>query len=293
MLFFCSQTISNHLSILVFFLTLGFALNYVAYKRDFYTIPTSFDTRRWTIKDSAVCLAIYLLVSFLLAPFFTKIFIKLISFFHPDFSFSHLTLVAILQSNVILLTAAGLTLYFMTQRKLKVLNLWKDSSMRGETTIPGDFAMGFVTWFIAFPLVAVVHQLCELINTYIFKVQPIDQVAVQYLKFAMASPFSFFIALLAIIIAAPIIEEFIFRGCLQNTLRGLTSPKVSIILSSIIFSVFHYAPSQKASNFPLLASLFVFAWYLGFLYEKRRSLFTSIALHMTFNAISVFRILLA
>ncbi|MBI3211827.1 MAG: CPBP family intramembrane metalloprotease [Simkania negevensis] len=52
-------------------------------------------------------------------------------------------------------------------------------------------------------------------------------------------------------------------------------------------TLFHLSSSQGVGNI----SLFIFALYLGFLYEKQCSLFASIALHMTFNSISVIRIL--
>ena len=204
---------------------------------------------------------------------------------------SRITMMMLMQSATIGLNILGLGLYMGFQNRMKAQCFWRDNSMRGQTSLIGDWTFGFLSWFLAFPVVVVVHQLCEIINKFVFKVPEVEQVAVKYLKYATAAPVSFAIAIFAIVFAAPFIEEFIFRGCIQNTLRYYLNSKWAIIISSVIFSAFHYSPSQGASNFPLLMSLFFFAMYLGFLYEKRRSLFACIALHMAFNSISVIRIL--
>ena len=68
-------------------------------------------------------------------------------------------------------------------------------------------------------------------------------------------------------------------------------PKKAIVFSALCFALFHYAPSQGMGNISLLATLFLFALFLGFIYERQASLFASIGLHMTFNAVSTFRIL--
>jgi membrane protease YdiL (CAAX protease family) len=68
-------------------------------------------------------------------------------------------------------------------------------------------------------------------------------------------------------------------------------PKKAIIFSALCFSLFHLAPSQGIGNISLVASLFLFALFLGFIYERQASLFASIGLHMTFNAVSTVRIL--
>lgn len=288
MLFFGSQHFIDHISPFFFFATLGIALNYVAYKKNFYTLPTSFDSRRWFLRDTFFCLMIYLAISFYLSPMLVK---KIVSITKLDPSSSQKNIMMLLQLVTILLNLIGLGLYLLAQNRNRVKNIWKDSSMKNETSVAGDVTFGFLTWFLAFPVVVVIHQLCEIVNKFIFKQVETDQAAVKYLKHSTTTPSSFYIALFAIIIAAPFIEEFIFRGCIQNTIRQCTNRKLALILSSVIFSAFHFSPMQKASNFPLLFSLFFFSLYLGFLYEKRRSLFANITLHMTFNAISVIRIL--
>jgi hypothetical protein len=105
------------------------------------------------------------------------------------------------------------------------------------------------------------------------------------------SPFMLSIALFTIIIAAPVTEEFIFRGMLQNWLKTKLGTKSAIITTSACFALFHLSSSQGLGNISLALSLFSFACFLGFIYEKKGSLYASIGLHMTFNAVSTLRIL--
>ena len=88
-----------------------------------------------------------------------------------------------------------------------------------------------------------------------------------------------------------ILEEFLFRGVLQNFLKKYFKRDVSIIITSLVFAFFHYSPSQKLSNISIIGSLFVLACFLSFLYERQKSLFAPIFLHATFNAISIINLI--
>jgi membrane protease YdiL (CAAX protease family) len=169
--------------------------------------------------------------------------------------------------------------------------LWKDFSIPTSTSIIKDFFSGAAVWLLGFPVVAVTGQICDLLSYLIFGMQPYEQVAVRYLKMTLSSMPMLFVALFSILIAAPVIEEFLFRGMLQSWLKSRLGTKAAILLSSLAFSLFHMAASQGLGNISVVVSLFSFACFLGFIYEKRGSLFASIGLHMTFNTISTFRIL--
>jgi hypothetical protein len=169
--------------------------------------------------------------------------------------------------------------------------IWKDKSIPHPKPILIDFLMGVMTWFISFPLVIAVGQLTDMLLYYFFGFENYEQVAVHYLKTTLHSPPMLAVALFTILLAAPIIEEFLFRGCLQTFFKRFFSPKGAIVLSALCFSLFHYAPSQGIGNISLVASLFLFAFFLGFIYERQASLFASIGLHMTFNTVSTCRIL--
>src|SRR3989304_2390656 len=84
---------------------------------------------------------------------------------------------------------------------------------------------------------------------------------------------------------------FFWSAQLRTGCGALFKNDPVIFLAGLCFALFHLAPSQGLGNISLIVSLFAFSCYLGFIYEKRGSLFASIGLHMTFNAVSTFRIL--
>jgi len=73
------------------------------------------------------------------------------------------------------------------------------------------------------------------------------------------------------------IEEFLFRGILFNHLLRLTSPKSTILVSSILFSFIHF------SIFSLLW-LFPIGLFLGYLRFRFRTIWYSIFFHVSYNA---------
>jgi uncharacterized protein len=166
--------------------------------------------------------------------------------------------------------------------------IFKDST----SLLSFDASVGALTWALAFPTAVVVEQISDLFIFFFFHVESYNQTAVLYLKMMMNTPGLLALALTTILIFAPLLEEFLFRGILQTYLKKHFSQKVAIVISSLCFALFHLAPSQGAGNIPLFFSLMTLGLFLGFLYEKQRSLFAPIALHVTFNSISSFYILI-
>lgn len=98
---------------------------------------------------------------------------------------------------------------------------------------------------------------------------------------------------LSAIVFAPILEELIFRGLLQNALTnmfGRTSQGKwqAIILTSILFTLIHTTAAWHT-----LPGLFALSLILGWLFEKRASIIPSIILHLTFNAFNITMVLLS
>lgn|SRR5690606_18013002 len=81
---------------------------------------------------------------------------------------------------------------------------------------------------------------------------------------------------LAIVIAAPIIEELIFRGIILEGLLQRYSPVKSIILSSVLFGIVHLNPWQ-------FVSALVIGLFSGWVYYKTRKLSLSILIHLANN----------
>lgn len=150
-----------------------------------------------------------------------------------------------------------------------------------------DLSMGSLTWFIAFPVVVFFSMVMQVILGDYFGFSLIDQLAVRQLKALFGYPLILGLTIGMVIFFIPILEEILFRGYLQTTLRQRLSPFAAITLCSIIFSIFHFSVSQGMNNINILGALFLLSLFLGYLRERQRNLYPSIALHSTFNAISI------
>ncbi len=150
-----------------------------------------------------------------------------------------------------------------------------------------SFGMGVLTWLICYPLMYFVNLIAGLLSTLLWGEKGVVQVAVQNLSDTRQFPLVFSLMIFAIVILVPLVEEILFRGFLQSWLRELVGRKSAIFLVAIFFALVHFAPSQGRGNLELILSLFVLSCFLGFIYERERTLFAPLALHMTFNGISV------
>ncbi len=217
------------------------------------------------------------------------------SLIHTIYAFSKtpppFVVVSYVQLMIILMTLVCFYLYTHYLDPALAQRIFKDRTVAHSKPIYVDFGMGAITWVIGFPLVIAIGQLTDLLLLLLTGFQNYEQVAVHYLKMTLPSPPMLTIALFTILLAAPAIEEFLFRGFLQTYLKQFMNVKLAIVISSLCFALFHLAPSQGMGNISLVISLFTFALFLGFIYEKQGSLFASFSLHMTFNAVSTFRIL--
>ena len=98
-----------------------------------------------------------------------------------------------------------------------------------------------------------------------------------------ASPFSFPFGPALLLLAAPVLEETVFRAGLQETLLRRLSPGTAAAnaLTALAFMAAHLALRPSG----LSALTVVPALALGALYQRRRRLAPCIALHALFNAI--------
>jgi|SRR6056297_75651 len=94
-----------------------------------------------------------------------------------------------------------------------------------------------------------------------------------FLEFAQQDGLFSFIA---IVIAAPVIEELIFRGIILDGLLKKYSPAKSIILSSVLFGIVHLNPWQ-------FISALIVGVFSGWVYYKTRKLSLSILIHAANN----------
>ncbi len=90
----------------------------------------------------------------------------------------------------------------------------------------------------------------------------------------------FVITLALVIVAAPIVEEVMYRGILQETLRLLgLSRWLAILATSALFAAMHLTIVEPYAIVPL----FVLSVGLGWAYEKSGRLTAPVTMHLLFN----------
>ncbi|MGH2817368.1 MAG: lysostaphin resistance A-like protein [Actinomycetota bacterium] len=86
--------------------------------------------------------------------------------------------------------------------------------------------------------------------------------------------------ILAGVVLAPIVEEFLFRGLLYRFLRKRRSRAFAIVVTAAVFAIAHLVPA-------LIPSLFVFGIFLAWIVERYGSLYPAMALHSLNNLASI------
>jgi len=79
---------------------------------------------------------------------------------------------------------------------------------------------------------------------------------------------------------AGLCEEFTFRGFLQTTINNKYSSGVALLVSSLIFGLFHFDPQGV-----YIISAFLMGLVLGYIYLRWRSYVISAVAHSTLNLI--------
>ncbi|MEC7739613.1 MAG: type II CAAX endopeptidase family protein, partial [Gemmatimonadota bacterium] len=80
----------------------------------------------------------------------------------------------------------------------------------------------------------------------------------------------------ALVIAAPILEELIFRGVMLDGLLRIYSPTKAVIVSSLLFGLIHLNPAQFVGGA-------LVGGFMGWVYVHTRSVMATILIHAAFN----------
>ena len=81
---------------------------------------------------------------------------------------------------------------------------------------------------------------------------------------------------IALVIAAPILEELIFRGVMLDGLLRIYSPTKAVIVSSLLFGLIHLNPAQFVGGA-------LVGGFMGWVYVHTRSVMATILIHAAFN----------
>ena len=152
-------------------------------------------------------------------------------------------------------------------------------------TIVKDFFIAIVNLLAAWPLmmaaITVTVLLAKLLSGQEYQMQQHQQL--EMITEYPQLPLRIMIVFVAVVIA-PLLEELLFRGFIQTTIRSFFNIRNSgwpaIAASSVFFAIMHEDPGHWPA-------LFVLGVCLGYSYEKSGSLFRPIFIHLFFNASSV------
>ena len=282
-----TDSIVQNLLIAVGSSVVAIIVSWIAWAGNYYLLKNkSSEGPNVTVFDVLVNFSIILITYIVFAQIVLSNLIKF-TFFNENIS----VVLPIFQLTIFVVTAIAMILYALSQNRLKIKRIWKDWNIDKPSPYFKDIGQGLLTLVIAIPTVIAISHIAEVLAILMFEPSAQEQLAISYLKMAMQSPISLIAAVISVLFLAPVIEEYLFRGILQSWLRRKIGTLGCILISSLLFASFHYSSLQASSNIPLLTSLFTFACYLGFVYEKTRCLYSPIILHVTFNLVSVMRIM--
>lgn len=273
----------------------AFAANWLAFSKGFYRIPKQLgkETPLITNFQLFTIFGLYLLLSYGVTRFLLLYFLSSARRADPTISSLPISMITGIQFGVMAILFLILQWVMFEQNKSAARQIWKDKTHTPPSASIFDLGLGAITWFMCFPIVSILGDLIDLALKTLFHFQEYEQNAVKFVKIALNSPTSLIFALLSVLMMAPLVEEFLFRGVLQTYLKKRMGPHAAILLSALSFALFHFSPGQGIGNVSLIISLLILGSFLGFLYERQGSLWAPIGLHIAFNAVSALRIIIS
>jgi len=89
------------------------------------------------------------------------------------------------------------------------------------------------------------------------------------------------------IVIAPFAEELFFRGVLYRSVRDRYGLWPGLLATGVAFALVHYIPDAWENTMLLVGVMFFNGMALAWWYERRGTIWASIAAHMAFNVIGV------
>ncbi|MCH9627188.1 MAG: hypothetical protein S4CHLAM2_08230 [Chlamydiales bacterium] len=273
---------------LFFALLLVLVVFFVARRYGYFKLPPSSDFCSVSLLQTGGIFLTYLFLAFLVLPVATLLFLRLSGQQVPSQHWMGWAQVY----SLFFVFASFLTYYFLMPQRVRSTLFW-DGQKASVKKAGKALLMGCVSLAVSYPFVFLTGILMSLISLGVWGEAKVEQVAVKQLKLTMGYPALFSLMVFVIVILVPFMEELLFRGFLHNLLKRYLGRFWGVCTTAFIFALVHFAPSQGKGNLQLIASLFTLSLFLGFIYERERSLWAPLALHATFNGFSVLLIALA
>jgi uncharacterized protein len=167
---------------------------------------------------------------------------------------------------------------------LTILLVWFNIKKDGRADKIGLFAPSKIplaqTLGLGVALLALSYGLTWLYSTYVIPGVDMQGEIKALLAALPKTPIYFLLQFVAVAVAAPIVEELLFRGYLQTSLTTRFGAPVAILLASLLFALVHMQPYA-------IPALMLIGLTFGYLYHRTGSLKVNIALHVVNNALAL------
>lgn len=133
----------------------------------------------------------------------------------------------------------------------------------------------------------------------------VNQVAILAIRNSFGHPLKMLQIIARACLLAPLIEETIFRGFLQEKMEQVqvylvgkeeahtdSQSTIRVLAQSILFGFMHYHPSQGKANQGIVAATAVTGFLIGEVKEEKRNLWSTCFLHAYINSAVVMRVFL-
>lgn len=151
------------------------------------------------------------------------------------------------------------------------LYLWRKNYLTDDKRLYSFVSSSFLVWSMVAGVSAIF--LIDFLMSYLLFLPDWMSGAFDVLR-------SGWLGIICIAIVGPVLEEFLFRGAITKVLLEKYSPVKAILISGLIFGIFHLNPAQVVGA---CLSGFLFAW----LYYRTGSLIPCILIHILNNSLSV------
>jgi membrane protease YdiL (CAAX protease family) len=250
-------------------------------KKKLFSVPTQPVKKGLSPIFTLVAFALYLGSSLLV-----RCFARLLSYLSRSFAyhFTDLQIGAFAQILTICSTFLLLAMLVYLQSDAVKVYIWGTRQMSACWRY---LLKGIFLCLLAYPVVMCLVQLVHIAVNLVGHFPQKDQLVLTQLKELRGTPVLFWSFAFLIVTFIPFVEELLFRALLQSTLLTVLQPFWAVVLTSAIFSLFHYSDAQLVTNIELLLGLFAIAYVMGIAYLRYRSLWVSIGMHATFNLLSL------
>lgn len=163
--------------------------------------------------------------------------------------------------------------------------IWSPRS--GAKAASLSFITGMGYCLLCYPIVMALVQTIHMAVQSFGYTMVSQQVAIEQLKSLHDVPVLFWSMVVCLVTIVPLIEEFLFRGLLQNFFYGVVGVKTAVVCTSLFFALFHFTSQQGYTNIELMIGLFVYSFFMGVFYVRTSSLWVPIGMHAMFNGLSI------